>query len=59
MEKQLAGKLLERAAAPVQGEMGEITLSIDHTLIRDTTGTMIWLQFEPAAPSCRRTLAGQ
>ena len=59
MGKHLTGKLLERAAAPVQGEMGEIPLTKDHTLTRDTMGTMIWLQFEPVAPVCRLALSSR
>ncbi|NLB82617.1 MAG: hypothetical protein GX791_00060 [Synergistaceae bacterium] len=44
MRQYLAGKLLERATSPVQSDMGEITLTIDHTLTRSTTVTMAGLQ---------------
>lgn len=49
MEKHLTGKLFERAAAPVQSKMGEIPLTKDHTLNRNTTG----------APACRLALSSR
>ena len=59
MEKQLAGKLLERAAAPVEGDTGEMILTIDHTLTRDNSVPMGGLRFKTDSPARCVALTGR
>ncbi len=59
MGQYLAGKLLERAGSPMQGETDKITLTADHTLTRDTSATIARLCFKTIFPAARSTLSGR
>ena len=56
MGKQLEGKLLERAAAPVQGDTCERTLMINHTLNQNSSVSMTGLHFKTKSSTSRVAL---
>ena len=59
MEQYLAGKLLERAGSPMQGETDKITLTVDHNITRATLATIARLRFKTIFPAARSTFSGR